>query len=112
MVSYMGIAWWSSRHGNPGAARHITVLGIFFIAGWLLLDGRWQFNLVRQIDVTAKQYAGKTWRERHLAAEDGQLFAFVEKVRAKLPPPPRRVFVVADEHYFRDRASTSTPRKI
>jgi hypothetical protein len=33
------------------------------------------------------------------------VFAFIEKVRAKLPPPPARVFMVGDEHYFRDRAA-------
>ena len=46
-----------------------------------------------------------SWRERHLAAEDGALFAFIEKVRAKLPPPPVRVFMAADAHYFRDRGA-------
>ncbi len=33
------------------------------------------------------------------------MFAFIEKVRAKLPAPPARVFMVADEHYFRDRGA-------
>jgi hypothetical protein len=68
-------------------------------------DARWFANLARQTHATALRYAGLDWREKHLAAEDGALFAFVEKVRAKLPPAPARVFVVADEHYFRDRAA-------
>jgi hypothetical protein len=33
------------------------------------------------------------------------LFAFIEKVRAKLPAPPARVFMVAAAHYFRDRGA-------
>ena len=33
------------------------------------------------------------------------MFAFIEKVRAKLPAPPARVFMVADAHYFRDRGA-------
>ena len=41
-----------------------------------------------------RTYAGKDWREKHLAAEDGALFEFIEKVRAKLPAAPARVFMV------------------
>jgi len=44
-------------------------------------------------------------RERHLAAEDAPLFAFIEKVRAKLPATPVRIFVVADAPYFRGRGA-------
>jgi len=40
-----------------------------------------------------------------VAAEDGTLFQFVEKARAKLPAAPARVFVVADAAYFRGRAA-------
>ena len=40
-----------------------------------------------------------------MAAEDGPLFEFIEKVRAKLPPPPARVFMVAEAHYFRGRGA-------
>ena len=59
----------------------------------------------REAHATFQQYAGKSWRERHLAAEDGALFAFIEKARAKLPPPPVRVFMAADALYFRDRGA-------
>jgi hypothetical protein len=55
--------------------------------------------------VTAKTYAGLDGREKHLAAEDGPLFEFIERVRAKLPPPPARVFMVAGAHYFRGRGA-------
>ena len=85
-----------------------AVVAAMFLAAWFILDVRWQWNLLRQVGVTYAQYAGKSWRERHLAAEDGQLFAFIEEARAKLPPavePAPRVFVVADAHYFRDRGA-------
>ena len=68
-------------------------------------DVPWQWNLMREARATFQQYAGKSWRERHLAAEDGALFAFIEKARAKLPPPPVRVFMGADALYFRDRGA-------
>jgi hypothetical protein len=80
------------------------VAGLFVIA-WLIIDARWQWNLLRQVRSTHTQYAGKSWHQRHLAAEDGPVFAFIEKVRAKLPAPPARVFMVADAHYFRDRGA-------
>jgi hypothetical protein len=80
-------------------------LAAVFIAAWILLDVRWQWNLARQVAVTAQKYAGKDWRAKHVAAEDGPLFEFIEKVRAKLPDKPARVFVAAEAHYFRGRGA-------
>lgn len=101
-LAFAALARW--KPGALGSARG-PVIAAYFVGAWFLLDARWQWNLLRQVDVTWHQYAGKSWRERHLAAEDGPLFAFIEKVRAKLPPPPLRVFMVADAHYFRDRGA-------
>jgi hypothetical protein len=99
---YFALARW--RPGWVGGWRPIVV-GAMFLGAWVVLDARWIWNLARQVDVTAQLYAGKSWHERHLAADDRAVFAFIEKVREKLPPPPARVFVVADEHYFRDRSA-------
>jgi hypothetical protein len=76
-----------------------------FVVAWLGLDARWQWNLAQQAFSTHAQYAGKSWRERHLAAEDASLFAFIEKVRAKLPGSSARVFMAAGADYFRDRGA-------
>lgn len=80
-------------------------VAVVFVASWALLDARWLWNLARQTQATAAQYAGKNWREKHEAADDGALFTFIEQVRAALPATPVRVFVVADAHYFRGRAA-------
>ena len=48
---------------------------------------------------------GKDLREKHLAGDDGQLFAFVEKALQVLPPRPVRIFGAADVNYFRGRAA-------
>ncbi len=101
-LAYAGLARWGPADLRPARG---CVIAAFFVGAWLILDARWQWNLVRQVERTRQQYAGKSWRERHLAAEDGPLFEFIEKVRAKLPPPPVRVFMVADAHYFRDRGA-------
>jgi hypothetical protein len=80
-------------------------VGTIFIAAWVLSDLRWEWNLARQALATREQYGGKDWRAKHLAAEDGPLFESMDKVRTLLPPPPTRVFVVAESNYFRDRAA-------
>lgn len=82
-----------------------VVVGLLFVVAWLLLDMQWVWNLARQVAETRAQYGGKDWRERHLVADDGPLFQFIEKARAKMPPTPARVFVVADATYFRSRGA-------
>lgn len=97
---WFGIAW---RRGRTPAFP--IVVALLFVVAWALVDTVWAWNLARQVAQTREQYGGKDWRERHLAAEDGPLFAFVEKARAKLPAAPARVFVVADAPYFRGRGA-------
>jgi hypothetical protein len=82
-----------------------AILAAFFLAGWLLLDLRWSMNLFRQERETATRYAGKDAHDKELANEDGQLFAFIEKALAVMPPSPVRVFVASDADYFRGRAA-------
>ena len=82
-----------------------AIMAAFFLAGWLLLDMRWSFNLMRQERATAIRYAGKDAHDKRLANEDGQLFAFIEKSLAVMPPSPVRVFVASDADYFRGRAA-------
>jgi hypothetical protein len=92
------------RPGIFGAPVPMALAALFLIA-WLILDTRWTANLVRQEWYTAQTYAGKDLREKHLAGDDGQLFAFVEKALQVLPPRPVRIFVAADVNYFRGRAA-------
>ncbi len=101
-LAYAGLAWWKRDFFGPVLG--ISVAGVFVIA-WLIIDARWEWNLLRQVRSTHAQYAGKSWHDRHLAAEDGPVFAFIHKVREQLPAPPARVFIVADAHYFRDRGA-------
>ncbi len=80
-------------------------LAVFALGAWLLLDLRWTWNLARQVQSTAGDFAFRGFDERRAAVEDGQLYAFIGKVREVLPAQPARVFVVADSHYFRGRAA-------
>ncbi|HEY2970219.1 MAG TPA: hypothetical protein VGK75_17845 [Casimicrobiaceae bacterium] len=101
-LAYAGLARWKPHFFGPVLGAGVAAL---FVIAWLVIDARWQWNLLRQVRATHAQYAGKSWHDRHLAAEDGPVFAFIDKVRAKLPVPPARVFMVADAHYFRDRGA-------
>jgi len=102
----MAIALWTGLAYRRGWLATLPVaLGVVFLAVWLVSDARWGWNLVRQARATVAQYGGKDDHARHLAAEDGPLFAFIEHVRAKLPAGPVRIFVASDTDYLRGRAA-------
>jgi hypothetical protein len=73
--------------------------------GWGALDLRFTWNLARQVADTAARYGDLDGRGKHLAAEDGNLYAFIERARAALPAQPARIFVAAEAPYFRGRAA-------
>lgn len=95
------------------ASWSVQAFAVFFLVAWLALDARWQLDLWRQLQQTYSQFAGKDWREKHLADIDGQLFRFIESVKGKLHDKdydtPVRLFIVsadpnADTFYRRARA--------
>jgi len=96
---------WRRFRGALGAADIAAAIAIMFAASWFVLDARWTWNLARQANATVTQYGGKDWRGKHLAAEDGPLFEFVEKARAAMPAAPARIFVASEADYFRERAA-------
>lgn len=73
------------------------------LAGWVLLDARWQVDLWRQLRLTRERYAGKSWLEKRLAAEDGDLYRFALDLRARLPPSPQVVYLLARDPDVADR---------
>jgi hypothetical protein len=101
----LGVAFGWNHLARRRRASLPMLVGLLFVCGWLILDTRWIVNLARQVGVTQQQYGHKDWREKHLAAPDGPLFAFIEKVRAQLPADAARVFVASDAHFFRGRAA-------
>jgi hypothetical protein len=103
-LAALGI-WFALAWRGRRLAAFPAVVALLFLGAWALLDTQWTANLARQLVDTRAQYGGKDWRERHLAAEDAPLFAFIEKARAKMPATPVRVFVVADAAYFRGRGA-------
>jgi hypothetical protein len=75
------------------------------LASWFILDARWVANVARHTGDAARRYAGKDDRDKHLAADDGALYAFIDKARRVMPDERARVFVVADADFFRGRAA-------
>lgn len=99
------IAWVWTRYVRRRTPALPVLFALLFVIGWTTLDARWIANLWRQVAITQQQYGSKDWRDKHLAAPDGPLFAFIEKVRAQLPADAARVFVASDAHFFRGRAA-------
>ena len=95
------IRWRSPlRHRAP-----VLALAMLAVCGWLLLDARWTAALMRQSAETGRVYGGKDVEARHLAADDADLYRFVQQAKTVMPATPVRVFVVAEAHYFRGRAA-------
>ncbi|OGT14395.1 MAG: hypothetical protein A3F73_10575 [Gallionellales bacterium RIFCSPLOWO2_12_FULL_59_22] len=84
---------------------HRMLWALVFLA-WFALDMRWQIDLLHKLGLTQQRYAGKSWEEKHLAADDGPLFDLMQQVRAKLPPTGQfRVYLIADDEYIRGRGA-------
>jgi hypothetical protein len=98
------VAWRRFRPAPGSVPVAFALLGLLVIA-WFVLDARWTWNFARQVRATAADFGGKDNRDRHLAMEDGPLYAFIEKTRGLMPKEPARVFVVSDLAYFRERAA-------
>lgn len=75
------------------------------LLGWAVIDVRWQLNLLRQLDMTRAQYAGKSWEDKRLAAEDGELFAFMREAKARIGAAPVHVYVFSDQEFDRVRGA-------
>jgi hypothetical protein len=80
-------------------------LAAVFIAAWIVLDVQWITNLSRQVVETRAQFGGKDWHARHEAAEDADVFKFIERVRGMLPQTPARVFMLSDAAPLRGRGA-------
>ena len=94
--------WLLTRRALP---RDPRIFWAIAIAGWLLLDLRFQVNLWRQLARTAATFAGKTGEEKRLASDDRELYTLMKEVSAALPPPPVRIHFIADDQALRTRGS-------
>lgn len=100
MLAIAGWIGWNYRKGVRSIA-----LGVLVIAGafWLALDLRWLANFALVERQTTATFAGKSWRDARMAADDGALFAFIEQARARIAERPGRVFFSSDDAWLRVR---------
>jgi hypothetical protein len=96
-------AWMAHRRGAAAALASGSIALV--LAGWLVLDARWTKNLAHNVDLAARRYAGKDLHAKHLAADDANLYAFIDDARRLMPERGARVFVVANADFFRGRAA-------
>ncbi len=81
------------------------MIWVLVFTAWFALDMRWQLDLWHKLGLTQQRYAGKSWEEKHLAAEDGPLFGLMQQIKKMLPSTASRVFVIADDEYMRYRSA-------
>jgi hypothetical protein len=94
---------WQRWRAKPAYPLLPLTIGAIVLVAWGALDARWLWARAQQTQVTAASFAGKSARDKHLADADGEVYAFAEQVRAKLPVSPARVYVTADDQFLRAR---------
>lgn len=93
------VFWLWRRRARPAAAWLPAVAIV--VLPWLLLDLRWQADLVLQLQATRSEFAGQTTLEKRLSSTDSSLVRFVEATRAQVESAPGRIFIVGerDDNY-------------
>jgi len=74
-----------------------------FLAGWLVLDLRWQSILWRQHAASVMQFAGKSIDEKRASDADAPIFDVARKVRDAERPRDGRILVLSDNAHLRTR---------
>ena len=88
------------RRSEPVAMWAIAAL---FLAGWLLVDLRWQTILWRQHAATIAQFAGKSLDEQHMADADAPIFDVARKIRDAKRARGGRILVLSDNAHLGTR---------
>ena len=73
------------------------------LMGWMLLDVRWLYNLLQQVQITREVYAGKTLDQQYGAGMDGDYYAYTQRLLDQvLPEEPQFLYVLDnDTDYYR-----------
>lgn len=89
--------------GYWGGAWRLAPFVIITLTGWVVLDVRWQWDFLRQVETTYTQFAGKSPIEKRLAAEDRALFQLAQRTKEAVVGKPGRLWLLApmDENRYR-----------
>ncbi|MFW6340564.1 MAG: hypothetical protein ACOC0Q_06820, partial [Wenzhouxiangella sp.] len=84
---------------------HLAWLALPVLIGWLLLDLRWQVELIHKAHATVASFAGQGPDERFAADLDGELFEFLQNLRRDHPRSDfKRVYAFSEVEFWRKRA--------
>jgi hypothetical protein len=70
-------------------------LALFFLAGWLLLDLRWQWQLANRLGQTYERYGHLKPEQRPSAMPDAQVVTALNQLLKGLPKEPSRLFLLS-----------------
>lgn len=82
---------------------------VIFLVGWIALDARWQWDLIRQVQATHIQFAEISHDQRTHNTIDSALFDLAHIVKTEFAGPDARVIMLPDRpmdgphHYQRVR---------
>ena len=103
LSSLLAIVLWLiwQRKGEP----RVLLLGavVIALAGWATVDLRWLANFSRVEAQTFASLAGKSPRDKRLAATDGPLYRFILQARERIAERPGRVIFSSDDAWLRVR---------
>lgn len=91
LLSYVGIAL--VLRLRPWRRFDWRVAAGLLVVAWLMLDMPWQWSLLRQLDDTRRNFAGKTAAEKTLNNYDARLAALLEHWRPLIDHQDARVFI-------------------
>lgn len=96
VLSLLILGLWFRFSRQPWTWLPLIALG--FVA-WLILDIRWQVDLLSQLNATRTEFSGLTTLEKRLVSTDGRIVGFVEAVRERVDELPGRLFIVAERDH-------------
>ncbi|HXH02938.1 MAG TPA: hypothetical protein VNN09_06395, partial [Candidatus Competibacteraceae bacterium] len=89
-----GLCYWLLSRGQGWRQRRLPLLTLFAV-GWLLQDGRWQWELWRQLPLTYQAYAGRPADQPlSLHAVDERVRRFAVELARHLPSAPTRILLI------------------
>lgn len=99
----LGVAFLIVRARRRREPVALWAIAALFLAGWLLVDFRWQMILWRQHAATVAQFAGKSLDEQRMADADAPIFDVARKIRDAKRTRGGRILVLSDNAHLSTR---------
>jgi len=93
--------WLFSRRSQQSINKTVVITAL--LAGWILLDARWLFNLLQQVEITHNSYAQQDNTDNRQTGIDQDYFRFFQHLNKNvLPSSPQFIYVLDNNsNYFR-----------